>query len=198
MRAAILVVSAAKKGVSSTSGMQATVATSELFSHRANVVVPKRMKAMRSAIQNRDFELFAKLTMADSNQFHAVCLDTLPPIFYLNDVSHASIRVVEEMNRVSGKTVAAYTFDAGPNCVIYYEEENELLVLGVLKLYTSMVPGWSGRYERVEAKIPEDFNASLCEPLVEGVSRVILTGVGEGPVKTEVSLMGDDGLPLNQ
>jgi diphosphomevalonate decarboxylase len=25
--------------------------------------------------------------MADSNQFHATCLDTLPPIFYLNDTS---------------------------------------------------------------------------------------------------------------
>jgi len=50
MRAAILVVSAAKKGVSSTSGMQATVATSALFSHRAEVVVPKRMEAMKKAI----------------------------------------------------------------------------------------------------------------------------------------------------
>jgi diphosphomevalonate decarboxylase len=25
--------------------------------------------------------------MADSNQFHATCLATLPPIFYLNDTS---------------------------------------------------------------------------------------------------------------
>jgi diphosphomevalonate decarboxylase len=36
---------------------------------------------MEEAIKNRDFESFAKLTCADSNQFHAVCLDTSPPIF---------------------------------------------------------------------------------------------------------------------
>ena len=34
----------------------------------------------------RDFETFGQLTMADSNQFHATCLDTYPPIFYLNDI----------------------------------------------------------------------------------------------------------------
>lgn len=196
MRAAILVVSAAKKDVSSTSGMQATVATSGLFRHRAEVVVPARMEAMKAAIQKRNFEAFAELTMADSNQFHAVCLDTLPPIFYLNDVSRAAIRVVEEINRVAGKSIAAYTFDAGPNCVIYYEQENEAAILGVLKPYTSGVSGWGDRRETVHASIPEGFNAALCEPLKEGVSRVILTGVGEGPVKTEESLIGADGLPL--
>lgn len=196
MRAAVLVVSAAKKDVSSTSGMQATVATSRLFQHRAEVVVPERMEAMKVAIQKRDFEAFAELTMTDSNQFHAVCLDTFPPIFYLNDTSRASIRVVEEINRVAGKYIAAYTFDAGPNCVIYYEQENEALVLGVLKPYTSGVPGWGGKYEGVQASIPAGFNTALCEPLKEGVSRVILTGVGEGPIKTKESLIGGDGLPL--
>ena len=34
--------------------------------------------------------------MMDSNSFHATCLDTFPPIFYLNDVSRAVIRVVED------------------------------------------------------------------------------------------------------
>lgn len=198
MRAAILVVSAEKKGVSSTSGMQATVATSDLFEHRARNVVPKRMEAMKMAIQNRDFETFANLTMADSNQFHAVCLDTLPPIFYLNDVSRAAIRVVEELNRVAGKNIAAYTFDAGPNCVIYYEEKNEAMVLGVLKPFTSEVPGWGGRYAGIKSKIPEGFDAKLVEPLIEGVSRLILTSVGEGPVKSEESLIGANGLPSKE
>jgi hypothetical protein len=44
-------------------------------------VVPSRVLKMEEAIKNRDFESFAKLTCADSNQFHAVCLDTSPPIF---------------------------------------------------------------------------------------------------------------------
>ncbi|RPB28545.1 Diphosphomevalonate decarboxylase, partial [Terfezia boudieri ATCC MYA-4762] len=83
MRAAILVVSDKKKGVSSTAGMQATVKTSTLFKERAQNVVPKRMELMKKAILERDFETFAELTMRDSNSFHAVCLDTTPPIFYL-------------------------------------------------------------------------------------------------------------------
>jgi len=51
-------------------------------------IVPKRILQMEGAIKNRDFASFAQLTCADSNQFHAVCLDTSPPIFYMNDTSH--------------------------------------------------------------------------------------------------------------
>jgi len=193
MRAAILVVSAAKKGVSSTSGMQATVATSALFPHRANVVVPARMDAMKKAIVERDFETFAELTMADSNQFHAVCLDTTPPIFYLNDVSRAAIRVVEEINKKAGRKVAAYTFDAGPNAVVYYLEENEGLVLGGLNGGLQGVEGW----KEVAAKGVE-VDEALLQPLREGITRVILTRVGEGPVKVTESLVGANGLPVRK
>ena len=51
-------------------------------------IVPSRILKMEEAIRNRDFGAFAMLTCADSNQFHAVCLDTTPPIFYMNDTSH--------------------------------------------------------------------------------------------------------------
>lgn len=124
MRALILVASAAKKDVSSTAGMQATVATSTLFQSRARDAVPKRMGEMTKAIQEKDFERFAKVTMMDSNSFHACCADTYPPIFYMNDVSRAVVRFVEVLNEKAGRTVCAYTYDAGPNAVIYYEEAN--------------------------------------------------------------------------
>ena len=189
MRAAILVVSAAKKDVSSTSGMQATFATSALFVLRAKVVVPQRMTDMKRAIKMRDFETFADLTMKDSNSFHAVCLDTSPPIFYLNDVSRAAIRVVDEINRLAGKKVAAYTFDAGPNAVIYYLEESEGLVLGSLKGGLEGIPGWN---QDVIAKGVEGLDASLLEPLKKGVARVIMTRVGGGPVSVEESLIDAD------
>lgn len=55
--------SAEKKAVGSTAGMQTSVATSDLFRHRAEVVVPARMAAMEKAIAERDFETFAKITM---------------------------------------------------------------------------------------------------------------------------------------
>jgi diphosphomevalonate decarboxylase len=195
MRAAILVVSAAKKGVSSTAGMQSTVATSELFKHRAENVVPVRMERMKTAIRQKDFSTFADLTMRDSNQFHAVCLDTSPPIFYLNDTSRGIIRLVEELNRVAGKVVAAYTFDAGPNAVIYYLKENEEYVMGLLKTCFEGVQG----IENVSTSndvLGEDFDVYLVKAVLGGVSRIILTEVGGGPEKvTERSLIDEKGLP---
>jgi diphosphomevalonate decarboxylase len=204
MRAAILVVSAAKKGVSSTAGMQNTVATSTLFVQRAQHVVPDRMSKMKLAIQQRDFATFADLTMKDSNSFHAVCLDTCPPIFYLNDTSRAIIRLVEELNRVAGKTVAAYTFDAGPNAVIYYLEENERWILALLTTCFEGVPGLEGvqagktEKEGRQDVLLEDFDVWLVKGVVNGVSRIILTSVGEGPEKVDEtrSLIDAKGEPL--
>jgi diphosphomevalonate decarboxylase len=202
MRALILVVSAAKKGVSSTTGMQTTVATSSLFASRASETVPRRMKEMIKAIEQKDFETFGKVTMMDSNSFHATCLDTYPPIFYLNDVSRAAIKVVESINTAAGKIIAAYTFDAGPNAVIYYLEENEKQVAGLFKEALGEKDGWAGeRGQKLEgnkealAKAQEDANVAL-DLLKEGVSRVILTGVGEGPVRTEKSLINEKGEPV--
>lgn len=126
MRALIFVVSALKKDTSSTSGMKTSVQTSRLLAHRAAVVVPERMRHMEQAIHNRDFTTFAELTMQDSNQFHATCLDTYPPIFYMNDVSRSIVRVLTAYNhhQGNGSPRAAYTFDAGPNAVVYCMEEH--------------------------------------------------------------------------
>lgn len=114
----IAVVSSRQKETSSTSGMRDSVETSPLLHHRAKVIVPSRILQMEEAIRNRDFKSFAKLTCADSNQFHATCLDTSPPIFYMNDVSHRIISIVERWNHYEGTPQVAYTFDAGPNAVM--------------------------------------------------------------------------------
>ena len=202
MRAAILVVSAAKKGVSSTAGMQSTVVTSELFKHRAENVVPGRMERMKNAIHKKDFTTFADLTMKDSNQFHAVCLDTSPPIFYLNDTSRGIIRLVEELNRVAGKVVAAYTFDAGPNAVIYYLKENENWVMALLKTCFEGVHGLesiSPSGQDYRSILGEGFDVWLIKAVLDGVSRIILTQVGGGPEKvTERSLIDEKGLPKQE
>ncbi|KAH8602137.1 GHMP kinase [Bisporella sp. PMI_857] len=194
MRALVLVASAAQKDVSSTAGMQTTVATSGLFPQRANVVVPKAMIDMKNAILEKDFETFADVTMAESNSFHSVCSDTKPPIFYLNSTSHAAIRVVEGINKAAGKTVAAYTFDAGPNAVIYFEEENKDIVAGTIQALLGGLDGWQGK-----TFVTQDISgldARAVQVLKDGVTRVILTSVGEGPIKTENSLISETGEPL--
>ncbi|KAF2461491.1 diphosphomevalonate decarboxylase [Lineolata rhizophorae] len=194
MRALILVVSADKKGVSSTAGMQATVATSELFATRAATLVPRRMAQMRAAILARDFDAFARLTMRDSNNFHATCLDTEPPIFYLNDVSRAAIRVVEDINKAVGRIVAAYTFDAGPNAVVYYLAENESLVAGTFKADMGSAAGWdTERGRAVQINGGAAIDRKSMSLVVKGVDRVILTGVGEGPISVTEHLIDENG-----
>lgn len=115
----VLVLNSGKKKVPSTEGMQNTVNTSTLFQHRINSVVPERIDQILDAIKARDFEKFAELSMKDSNSFHACCLDTFPPISYLNSESFEVISAVHEFNNEMGRVAVGYTFDAGPNAVIF-------------------------------------------------------------------------------
>lgn len=192
MKALILVVSAGRKLVPSTAGMQLTVATSPLFQHRVSSVVPGHMAAMEQAIRDRDFAQFAEVTMRDSNSFHATCLDTYPPISYLNEYSKAAMRAVQLVNEGAGRTVAAYTFDAGANPVIYYPEEEAEAVVGSLYPALQGAPGWKDAavYGGLKAAAELGDIGSL---LSEGVTRVIDTGVGGGPVKSEQFLVAEDG-----
>ncbi|KAK8094320.1 Diphosphomevalonate decarboxylase [Apiospora hydei] len=195
MRALILVASAAKKGVSSTSGMQQTVATSGLFQQRIADVVPANMKRMEDAVAARDFAAFAEVTMRDSNSFHATCADTYPPIFYMNDVSRAAVRAVEAINAAAGKTIAAYTFDAGPNAVVYYLEENKDTVLGAFYPLLEKLDGWKDGAKGLKSTV--QFDETVASTITSGVSRVIMTGVGEGPQKTDVYLVSNEGKPIS-
>lgn len=197
MKALILVVSAEKKGVSSTAGMQLTVKTSSLFQKRTTEVVPQAMVQMEQAILDRDFETFGRITMKESNSFHATCLDTEPPIFYLNDVSRAVIRAVENVNEKVGKIVAAYTFDAGPNAVIYYLEEQTATVAGAIHQVLPDTVGWEAvSFGSEGTNVP--FDEKVVAVLREGVSRVILTEIGEGPVGVNDHLIDEKGEPVSK
>jgi diphosphomevalonate decarboxylase len=193
MRALILVVSAEKKGISSTAGMQATVKTSALYKTRTQEVVPKAMEEMEKAIKEKNFQNFARITMKESNSFHASCLDTEPPIFYLNDVSRAAIRAVESLNEKAGRNVAAYTFDAGPNAVIYYEEKSAELVAASFEGVLGNVAGWEGKSWQTGLTGQKVFDEKITKVLSEGVNRVILTGIGEGPVSVQEHLVDENG-----
>ncbi|KAF8187504.1 GHMP kinase [Pholiota molesta] len=210
MHALICVVSDDKKGTSSTSGMQRTVETSTLLQHRIKEVVPARMAEISQAILDRDFNTFARITMADSNQFHAVALDTEPPIFYMNDVSRAIIALIVEYNRLSIERgegyKAAYTYDAGPNAVIYALAET---IPDIIQLVVSYFPQRPGEFKDVhrlfevadintEAKVPEGFNAAVAKRFEVGaVKGLIHTRVGDGPrlLGDEESLLAASGLP---
>nr|XP_046204398.1 diphosphomevalonate decarboxylase-like [Oncorhynchus gorbuscha] len=202
LRVLVLVVSAERKPVGSTSGMQTSVETSSLLKHRADSVVPARMKEMIEAVHKRDFTAFAELTMKDSNQFHATCLDTYPPIFYLNDVSRRVINLVHRYNRHYRETKVAYTFDAGPNAVIYTLQQNvEEFVQVVKHFFPPETNG--GQFLQGLTVAPTTLSEELkqaigMEPMVKGISYIISTKAGPGPRVVEdpsEHLLGSDGLP---
>ncbi|KAI0063550.1 Diphosphomevalonate decarboxylase [Artomyces pyxidatus] len=208
MHALICVVSDDKKGTSSTSGMQRTVETSPLLQHRIKHVVPERMKTIQKAILERDFDTFARVTMQDSNQFHAVALDTDPPIFYMNDVSRSIIAIVTEYNRLAvangGKLKAAYTYDAGPNAVIYAPKENIKEIVELIVSYFPQAEPFKDPFALFgtagvgEGKLVEGFNPAVAKKFPVGsVKGLIHTRVGDGPRKLgeAETLLGPDGSP---
>ncbi|XP_051884056.1 diphosphomevalonate decarboxylase isoform X2 [Pristis pectinata] len=200
LRVLILVVNAEQKPVSSTAGMQTSVKTSALLKYRAEIV-PKRMLEMIEAIKQQDFETFGQLTMKDSNQFHATCLDTFPPIFYLNEISKSIINLVHRYNSHFGETLVAYTFDAGPNAVIYTLEQHVDEFVEVVKHYFPPEENGEQFLKGLPVNsvpLPEPLKSSIhMDPIKGGIRYIINTQVGPGPQLLEDLnhyLVGEDGL----
>ena len=154
--------------------------------------------------------------MKDSNQFHATCLDTYPPVFYLNDISKSIITFVTAYNQVYREQIggqgASYTFDAGPNAVIFLPRENVSLFLQVLAYFfppsshLSLEEYFGAGHEffqQVPAamdKIISDMSLKIQISSPGSLKRVISTRVGSGPqiLATEydpkVSLISKSGM----
>lgn len=196
LRALICVVSDQKKDTSSTAGMGTAVATSKLLKYRAESVVPQRMKEMESSILARDFSTFGKLTMQDSNQFHATCLDSYPPIFYMNDISRSIIRLITVYNAFyspDGTSLrAAYTFDAGPNAVVYCLEEHATELAALMLHYFPAPPDMpkymnntsfysTCREFELDTKLIQACDATGRTPKANDVKQMYYTRSGPGP-----------------
>ncbi len=76
------------------------------------------LPAILNSIREKNWGEMFKLTKQASNNFHAVCWRTSPPIIYLNDKSTEIINTIQQLDH------AAYTFDAGPNAVVFALRRN--------------------------------------------------------------------------
>ncbi|XP_023335976.1 diphosphomevalonate decarboxylase [Eurytemora carolleeae] len=200
LRVLICVASDSRKKTSSSVGMKNSVETSPLLKFRAEHCVPKRTREMIQAIQDKNFPVFAELTMKDSNQFHAVCQDTYPPCVYLNQASHAVSSLVHQINSSSHNLVAAYTFDAGPNACIFLLEKDVPHFLALFRYYFSDGASEFIRGETaVESKLEDSEIASLSmDKIPGGLKYVLVTKVGDGPelLGEDDHLMDQNGEPL--
>lgn len=197
MRALILVVGDTKKKTSSTIGMKISTQTSELLKHRVKYCVPQRTEDIIEAIRNKDFPKFAEITMKDSNQFHAVCLDSYPPFVYMTEVSHLIIELIHKYNELYG-TKVAYTFDAGPNACLYLLENEVPKIISLIKhVFPSSNPDSFITGLQCNEEILDSQLTSIKPHAKDLIKYVIHTKVGEGP--TEVMdgshLLNDKGFP---
>ena len=148
--------------------------------------------------------------MKDSDNLHAVCLDTYPPCVYMNDVSHAAVALVHKINEICGvrgrsdeNLIVCYTFDAGPNACLFLREEHVPLVAGLIQHFFPPPTGESlsftestgsggignettyFRGEGLKPLLPDPTMLKKFDgviPLAPGsLKYVIHTGIGEGP-----------------
>ncbi|CAD8143568.1 unnamed protein product [Paramecium pentaurelia] len=106
-----------QKDVLSKDGMKLTWETSKLIQGRVREYVEQHIKELQSALEKQDFNKVMEIIIRDSNQFHATCMDTYPPLLYLNDFSRQIIKMVHIYNK-NAKNIVGYTFDAGAHAVL--------------------------------------------------------------------------------
>ena len=128
LKVMLIIVDNSKKEVSSSKGMQLSKETSEFMKYRVEHVVQKHLKEAKTALKEKIFESLGRVIMKDTNNFHAVCRDTFPTINYLNAQSEFIIKCVNEINHRNKKIICAYSFDAGANAFVIYEEKNEEII----------------------------------------------------------------------
>lgn len=128
----ICIVEKGEKIISSTQGMIKTQQESSLFPYRQQLL-PTRIREMKEAIEKRDFTSFGNLCMKEALEMHACCINA--GISYLNDQSWKIIRRIQEINKRKDdssdnikshdRIKAAFTFDAGPNPIIFYLKDDK-------------------------------------------------------------------------
>jgi diphosphomevalonate decarboxylase len=106
------------KEVRSAEAMQATARTSPEYPARL-AALPRRLERIVRAIGARDAERLFPLVMEECDSFRSVCETTQPPLDYLTATSRAILAEVRALNREAGRSVAAYTHDAGAHVHVF-------------------------------------------------------------------------------
>ncbi|KAF8566761.1 hypothetical protein P879_06449 [Paragonimus westermani] len=204
LRVLVCVTNEGSKSLGSTRAMERTVSTSPLYQLGRVQSAHINEKRLLDALRKRDFPTFAEVAMRESDQLHAVCLDTWPPCLFLSAVSLAIMRWVHRLNQYCGRILVAYTYDAGPNAILLAEETDMPFILRLLVFCfgstksTTIKPD-SSMLTSTELGQPlkelsfsgiqyDTFSQPIVAPLLDslpryegGILQVISTQVGDGP-----------------
>lgn len=124
----LIIVNQKEKDISSSEGMKITKETSELFKYRIEHIVNKHLENLKESLKEKNFNSFSEIIIKDSNNFHACCRDSYPSINYLNEESDYIMKCVFCLNKLYGQNICAYTFDAGSNAFLIYENKNKKII----------------------------------------------------------------------
>ena len=120
-----------EKKIKSRAGMKTSVENCPVYWDWVKYEEKVSMPGIIESVKNKDFPAFAKLAMECSNGLHAVMLYTYPKIAYLNDTSQEIMDRIIAMNEKEAK--AAYTYDAGPNAIVFTTAQHESETVSLLK-----------------------------------------------------------------
>lgn len=96
-----------------------------------------------------------------------------------------------------GRAVLAYTFDAGPNAVLYYLERDAEDVRASFRGILGEKEGWVGKEGKgSEMGTLGKGNEGVEMALRNGISRVIETSIGDDPVSAQDHLVDEKGEPV--
>ncbi len=135
------VIAVVERGAKSTSSLDGhrRAETSPYWPTRQRQL-PGRLRAVRQAITERDFERLGEVIEAEMVDLHCVAMSSVPPIFYWQPSTLAVLAAVRGMRRDG---VAAYsTMDAGANVHVICTPESEAEVaarLGRLDVEHSLI-----------------------------------------------------------
>ncbi|MCF6253728.1 MAG: diphosphomevalonate decarboxylase [Thiomicrorhabdus sp.] len=108
-----------QKPISSTTGMQNTVNTCDLYQSWPQQA-EKNMKTILEAIEQKDFEQLGQTAEHNALSMHATMMATWPPIVYWQPESLAAMQTVWQLRQ---QGIAVYfTMDAGPNLKLLFLE----------------------------------------------------------------------------
>ncbi|MFV1857749.1 MAG: diphosphomevalonate decarboxylase [Anaerolineales bacterium] len=104
-----------------------TLAASSPLQETRVADAPRRLKACRKAILDRDFESLARIVERDSDMMHAIMMTSEPPLHFWSGDTLQIMATVRDL-RAQGASVC-YTIDAAPNvhCLCLPESEEPAL-----------------------------------------------------------------------
>lgn len=113
LRDFVVIVSKEEKKVGSADGHK-LAHTSPLFEARIKVHLPRRLKAVLQALENKDIELLGQTIEEEARELHEIAATSTPPIIYATPETHKLTGQIIPLWRRQG-IPAYFTLDAGPN-----------------------------------------------------------------------------------